>query len=445
MGWILGPGVEPGSVACEATVLTAIRSKQLCVGAQNFNTYKDDFPATVAHCFWWSMDSLYLQVTSLVILLIILPKLYPLFVPRPIDRWTGQPMSWFHTLLSSNFLAFASYWNNYEIHGDEHLTGGNCLVIGFHTRSTFDNFYVLTSLRPRFVASFFLFHLPFTSTLFHWWGAFPSKGLNSKTTDSDFLNILLYGTAPVLVLPGGSYEAYKPYEERYKVDWKINPGFARLLVNHAEENPLVYQTRIIPFYTKNGDEILYNHPWWYTLSSQYSRKALLEIRNGNYLYIFSLMFFGGLGLGFLPFPRPIKLDTFYGSPLKLKKGETSIAFGKRVQQALQDLIDKVNTSTPLASPNAITSVVNERFQKKRSRGRRGRGGGSNGHDYVMSCLRKVYGVLFGIYLLGQNFCLALFGMFSTFLAVPFFLLTGLLQTLGGGGGGGGRKNGEKSD
>jgi 1-acyl-sn-glycerol-3-phosphate acyltransferase len=377
-----------------------------------------------------AMDFSSSLIVSLVLLFLILPKLSPLFKPRPIDRWTGQPMSWFHTLLSSNFLSFASYWNNYEVHGDEHLTGGNCLLIGFHTRSTFDNFYVLSSLRPRFVASFFLFHIPFTSTLFHWWGAFPSKGLNSKTTDSDFLDILLNGSAPVLVLPGGSYEAYKPYQDRYKVDWKTNPGFARLLVSHAEINPLVYQTRVIPFYTRNGDEILFNHPWWYTLSSQHARKALYEIRNGNYLHVFRLMFYGGLGLGFLPFPRPIKLDTYYGPPLRLRKGETSIEFGKRTQQALQDLIDKVNRL-----PN--TALIAERSRKKRRRG------GGGGWGSLTGSLSKLYGVLFGIYLLGQNFCFAIFGMFSTILAVPFFLLAGL-QSAGRGGRGRGRGD-EPSD
>lgn len=353
--------------------------------------------------------SSYWSVITIILLLIILPKLYPLFISRPINRWTGKQFSLIQTLIYCNFLSFASYWNDYEVHNDQYITN-NSLIIGFHSRSTFDNLYILAHLYPTFIASYFLFHIPFASTIFKYLGAIPSKGLNSSTTDIEFIKLLISNTTPpVLVLPGGSYEAYKPYHERYHVNWKDEPGFARLLVNYAIQYPDIYKIQIIPFYTKNSDDILYNHPLWYTISSKYARKALYEIRNGNYIYLFSLMFYGGLGLGFLPFPRPIKLDTYYGMPLKLKKGETSQEFGKRIQNSLQNLINKVN-KLPILK------------KKKVSKSWSARG---------LAYLRYGYGILYGIYMLIQNFCFAIFGLIMTVVAVPAFLITGILQNYRG--------------
>jgi hypothetical protein len=237
-----------------------------------------------------------MTIGLLIFLCILIPKLYPLFIhPRPLDRWSGEPISWIHLLTTYNFLLFASYWNNYESHNDSAITP-HTLLIGYHTRSTFDNMYVLASIQPSFIASYFLFHIPFISQVFEFYHAISSKGLNSATTDRHFVQLLLHDSRPVLVLPGGSYEAYKPYEEIDQIDWKDEPGFARLLVNYSKEYPALHDINIIPFYTKNGDQVFFHHPWWYSLTSRYAREALTQIRHGNYIYIFNLMFFGGLGL-----------------------------------------------------------------------------------------------------------------------------------------------------
>lgn len=224
-------------------------------------------------------------------------------------------------------------------------------------------------------------------------------------TDNEFINILLYNNEPILILPGGSYEAYKLYSERDIVNWKDNPGFARLLVKYSKIYPKLYNTRVIPFYTKNGDDILYNHPWWYDISGKHARKSLLEIRKGNYSYLFRLMIFGGLGLGFLLFPKPIKLDTYFGEPLQLKKNETSEEFGKRVQTSLQNLIIKVNKLPP-------KDKLIKKYKKK---------------HFLMKLLYNLYNILYGIYIVIQNLIFCIFCMMLTIFAVPLFLFTGFKQ------------------
>jgi hypothetical protein len=370
--------------------------------------------------FFTSPSCSCITIGILIFLAILLPKLYPLFIhPRPIDRWTGKPISWIHLFTTYNFLLFASYWNNYKSHNDSSITS-NTLLIGYHTRSTFDNLYVLASIQPSFIASYFLFHIPFISQVFEFYNAISSKGLNSTTTDHHFIQLLLHDSRPVLVLPGGSYEAYKPYEEIDQIDWKDEPGFARLLVNYSKEYPALHEINVIPFYTKNGDEIFFHHRWWYSLTSRYAREALLQIRHGNYFYLFNLMFFGGLGLGFLLFPKPIPLETFYGHPLKLKRNETAKEFGKRVQHELQSLINQVNQNRGPA----------QGIKNGRRRGG-GRGGGRNGRwfgwQWWSSILQKGYGILFGVYMFLQNLCFALFAGFLTILAVPMFLTSAIFS------------------
>eukprot|EP00981_Chlorochromonas_danica_P015037 scaffold10132_cov169-Ochromonas_danica.AAC.2 len=48
-------------------------------------------------------------------------------------------------------------------------------------------------------------------------------------------------------------------------------------------------------------------------------------------------------VGFIFLPKPIKLDTYFGSPLVLQEGESAENFATRVKLALQELIDHVET------------------------------------------------------------------------------------------------------
>jgi hypothetical protein len=327
-------------------------------------------------------------------------KLKPLFTKTTKNRWNETP-NLFQRLLSGNFNEFAAYWNEHEIHNADKIQLKNTLLVGAHSRSTFDNFYVITALQPAFIASHFLFAIPGVASVFTWWGASPSKGLHGLSSDDEFLSLVVDGEKPLLTLPGGAYEAYRTYENRFTLDWKDEPGFARILATYAARKDIpkktIESTQICPFFMKNGDSIYYNHPWWYTYSSSFARNGLQMIAKKHMEYTPSLLLFGGGGLGFMLFPRPIKLDTYVGDPIYLKQGESAKDLAKRVGNSLQTLINETN------------ALPEKSFKA--------RGG----------MLSYLYAILFGMFMLIQNILfIASIALWVAFFAMPMFMLNGFL-------------------
>jgi hypothetical protein len=148
---------------------------------------------------------------------------------------------------------------------------------------------------------------------------------------------------------------------------------------------------------KNGDSIYYNHPWWYTYSSSFARNGLQMIAKKHMEYTPSLLLFGGGGLGFMLFPRPIKLDTYVGDPIYLKQGESAKDLAKRVGNSLQTLINETN------------ALPEKSFKA--------RGG----------MLSYLYAILFGMFMLIQNILfIASIALWVAFFAMPMFMLNGFL-------------------
>lgn len=339
-------------------------------------------------------------VALFVTLFALLIKLQPLLKKPTANRWKEMP-NLFQRLLSENFNNFASYWNEHEIHHADKIQPKNTLLVGAHSRSTFDNFYVITALQPAFIASHFLFAIPGVATIFTWWGASPSKGIHGLSSDDEFLSLVVDGEKPLLTLPGGAYEAFRTFENRFTLDWKEEPGFARILASYAARKDVskatIESTQICPFFTKNGDSIYYNHPWWYTYSSSYARHGLHMIAKKHMEYTPSLLLFGGGGLGFLLFPRPIKLDTYIGDPIYLKAGESAKDLAARVRLSLQTLIDETNR------------LPDREFSSS---------GGA---------LSFFFAVLYGSFMLIQNILfIASTAVWVAFFAMPMFMINGFL-------------------
>ena len=328
-------------------------------------------------------------------------KLWPFFKPCPKNRWTGKSLNTFQRLFFANFICFADYWNEFEVHGDEKIQGANTLMVGPHSRCAYDNFYILNYLHPAWIASHFIFQIPGFSSLFKWWGASPSKGLHGLSSDEEFLRLIVDGESPLWVLPGGAYEGYRPYAERNILAWKEEPGFARILAEYSNTDEMAAKetkTQIIPFYTRNGDSIFYNHPWWYTFSSHKARWAFHEIAKKNVEVILYLLVFAGAGMGFMLFPRPVKLDTYFGEPVYLQKGENAKSLARRVKASLQKLIDSTN------------ALPENEFKRPGF---------------------TLYSFVFGAFMLLQNIVFIAFtGVWITLVAVPIFIVRGIMARNG---------------
>ena len=167
-----------------------------------------------------------------------------------------------------------------------------------------------------------------------------STGPNKNATEQ-FKSILTANEAPLLLLPGGLYEFSKSYDEQYKVNWKTKPGFARIIVDEIYSHNKNSNVCVIPFHTKNCENLFFTTSTWYTFSGNLVRKYSKDVKNGNYWKIPLLITMIGLSFGLFVMPLPIKLETYVGKPIKPNENETSEEFGLRVTNELQQLIDFV--------------------------------------------------------------------------------------------------------
>jgi 1-acyl-sn-glycerol-3-phosphate acyltransferase len=262
------------------------------------------------------------------------------------DYWTGKLAKPVRAIASKFISDFASYWHGYEIHGAEHVTASHCLLVGYHSRCTIDALYVWCRLHASFVISHIFFSIPVMSSFVRGLGAVPAKSSVTDTTDDGFARLLLESDRPVMLLPGGGHEAMKSWSQRYVVDWKKEPGFARVIAN----SDILSQSResigVVPFYTRNSESIWYTTPWWHDYSGQFLRNGMAAMAEGHYWSIPLTLSVALYAFGFTQYPRPVKLDTYFGEPLFIRPNETAESFARRVQGSLQLIIDEVNASPP---------------------------------------------------------------------------------------------------
>ena len=276
---------------------------------------------------------------GLLILALLIPK-YRYVFRKYLCAWTkDRYLTWIQKLYFLGVHDFSRFWNKYEVHGLDKVEkfGGNCLMVGYHSRCTLDLVYLLCAIQPSVIATHLMFKIPIMRSLLSEAYILPSgTGKNAKTC---FIKALSESKRPLLLLPGGVYECIKPMSQIGKIQWKTVPGFARII--HQERNQLGSKTKVVPFYTKNCEQCFYRSDVLYEVSGWLGRNMYDMFRRGH-IWLLPIMltcFF--LSVGFKILPRPVKLDTYIGDPVVLKQGETPEDFSRRVTTATQELVDRI--------------------------------------------------------------------------------------------------------
>ena len=277
---------------------------------------------------------------SSFLMISIILKLKPTFTFRSC-RWTQKSENVIVRVLVECLGDFCRYWHDYEYHGLEEIHDGNrVLLVGYHSRCTLDLFYVASVVRPAVVASYLLFLVSFIGDLFRLCHVIPSKGGGDPNAEKEFINLLTDGKRPVMLLPGGAPECLHTFNRRFRVDWLDEPGYARLI---AKDHRLASNISIIPFYTRNCENIYFTTVWWHDYSARVITQWIKEIKGGCYWKLMPLLYTTFFSLGFFLFPLPVKLDTYFGKPIQLKKAEDAKSLATRVKFALHNLMDTTNS------------------------------------------------------------------------------------------------------
>ena len=121
-------------------------------------------------------------------------------------------------------LTFLRFWHDYEVHGIENIPAENCLLVGYHSRCTVDGVYATAFLETTTIISPIFFALPFAEYLFKQIHCVSSHK-QGTAKGSGFAETVVNSRRPVLLYPGGHYEAYKQPSQIGKVNWKDVPGY----------------------------------------------------------------------------------------------------------------------------------------------------------------------------------------------------------------------------
>jgi 1-acyl-sn-glycerol-3-phosphate acyltransferase len=279
---------------------------------------------------------------SLTVVGSIMWKIRPIFQSRK-NIWNGKEMNWLEKLLYGGIADFAKDWHDYEVHDLDRLVKNksNCLLIGYHSRSTLDLIYLTATIQCHLLVTHLLFYIPIIGNMLPLLRIIPSKGgvRGTNVAEESFISTLTEGERPLMLLPGGAVECMKAYHNRYRVLWKEEPGFSRVI--HMEPS-LQQNTKVIPFYTKNSELSLWSNAWWYTQSGRGVLYLMDQFRGGQLGLLPIMMIMLLCSLGFFPLPSPCIMDTYFGEEIIIRDNESSTEFANRVKTELHSLIDRVN-------------------------------------------------------------------------------------------------------
>jgi len=274
---------------------------------------------------------------ALFVLFIALPKVRYLFMTS-VCQWTKRQLNWFQRCGFLMVVDFSAYWNGYEMHGfDKVAAYENCLLVGYHSRCTVDIVYLLANIQPSTIATYLMFKIPVMSFVLSQFNILPS-GSGSRA-EMGFITALSATKRPLLLLPGGVFECLKPLAQIGKIQWKKVPGFARII--HKEQQYLGSKTKVVPFYTKNCDRLLYRSDFIYETCGAVGRSMYSKFKKGHYYLMPLMLTLMFLAVGIKLVPRPVKLDAYFGEAVILKEGESVEDFSARIASATQELVDKV--------------------------------------------------------------------------------------------------------
>ncbi|MBT3221755.1 MAG: acyltransferase family protein, partial [Proteobacteria bacterium] len=133
-----------------------------------------------------------------------------------------------------------------EVRGLDKLPEGQALIVGNHNAG-------ITDFEPFFLG---LAYYEQTGRLMHYLGhdamvSLPVLGnllikLGGIRASHEAAGKAFAAGHKVVVLPGGNYEAFRPYKERYRIDFGRRTGFVRLALRHG--------VPIVPFVAIGGHE-----------------------------------------------------------------------------------------------------------------------------------------------------------------------------------------------
>ena len=142
----------------------------------------------------------------------------------------------------------------------------------------------------------------------------------------------------VLVLPGGNYEAFRPYSQRHQVDFGGHVGYVRLALRN--------RVPVVPVLFLGGHETLFVVWRGEALARLTGAKRLL--RSDSFPLFFALPW--GVALGpIFHLPIPAKLEAVVGRPLDLQRHlegddpddrRTLERLSQLVQRRLQQMMDR---------------------------------------------------------------------------------------------------------
>ncbi len=211
-------------------------------------------------------------------------------------------------------------WHRAELDGVEHLPRGPALLVGNHGLYGLETpvfFWLLlreTGRLPCGLADRTLFGNRLVRPLLARVGSAPA-------TAQDALRQLAAGHL-VVCYPGGAFETFKEPDERYRLHWERNCGFARLAI--AARVP------IVPFAGLGVDDV------WINLGHLRAARRLF----GRYSV--------PLGVGLGPLPFPARLRFVLDRPLEPPQDAREAASLKRaVESVVRSLLDSRGSHVPV--------------------------------------------------------------------------------------------------
>jgi len=327
-----------------------------------------------------------------LISLSLLPKLLA-YQETDYISWDDTAPHWFARVYFGSIFRFCKFWNDFEVHGLDKVPSNNCLLVGYHSRCTLDVFMATSYIRPSTIISYMFYTVPGIEWMLNALGCLPNRTKRHGSPEETFINTVVHGSKPVLLLPGGAHECEKMMNERYQIKWKEEPGFARILLRSPDRPGA--NTSVVPFYTNNCEELYYTTQWWHDTSGQLMRNGLKAVRQGSFWLVPAMTVLGLFSLGLFLVPRSVKVDLYFGNPVVPRPNESPKSFAARVSDAAQELMDSVRAK----------HQSKEYQDTERTR--------------VSKYLRYP---LYGIYIIVQNSAIALGIIFVNICILPFAML-----------------------
>jgi 1-acyl-sn-glycerol-3-phosphate acyltransferase len=293
----------------------------------------------------WNLDSVKLSHYHYAFLSLVVLVKVPLLLSQYPSRWSpNMNLSWFQRLLYIGVKNFAEFWHGYTIHyPKDGKIPQKTLFVSYHSRGTLDLVYFTLISQSQFVIYHLLFQIPMFKNLYYHIGGIPSAKPHNDG-ENEFMDALVKDPRPLMVLPGGVFEMAKKYEDCYKITWKKNPGFARVIVDKIY--PAHPDVCVVPFHTKNCEDLFWQTSWLYTFGGECLKDWARRMTSGEVWLAPFFMTMIAPALGFLFIPRPVKLDVYLGEPIYVQPKETIEEYAERVRLASQELVDRVQALPP---------------------------------------------------------------------------------------------------